>query len=1054
MTGSCIVDMMNNRRRSHSATRLEIRNRFAPRFSSSIRIDATKLCTQSNECHFVGIDMKRAYIKEGAVQLTALDSLLTSSRYFFLFSDLLLIAKQKAANSYKLKEKIRLDRIWLVSNDCPHSFLIGWPIYNFIAHFATEDQKQEWEMLLQQRILRSRAKFSPKFTTIPVSVLIDGRTQVMKKKIGMSQTTNEILRELINELAIPMDEEVELSFDAGNGDGISTLQGPECVFCIVMEHVKNTGYRLSEIQLEKIDAIPLIQCRLVLASVGNSHSSTSSIVSHFKRVLSRSESRRFFGRPLEGSSPPQPVLTMIDHLMLHGVDIEGLFRKSPKQSTVRMLRAQLDRGSVPDFYQFNPHVTAALLKEYLREIPGKLLLSGNFELWASAMEQTLDCQKSIRRLLHMLPSAHSALLSKFLQLLRAISNSPQSKMTAQSLAVCVAPSLLDNPKGDSATSWLPDLAEYLIVNAPFLLEPFKDIQLAISSSVSNDSGLSDVDLCLETSVSNSDSGVIGSPASSCSLGISQSPKLIYSKWEHRPLQTSSSGCFVSSVSTEGEEEEIGTEVEQDDDKTPVLSRENSDVQNKVITPMWKWKKSEEQRKIEEKTFSRGPSICSNSSRRNTDENRSTEWKLRREFGTSSPCRRKIEGSPASLHRSGTLEGSPSSNRKSVTFDPESPVLVRKSSTISTGSLHSDSTLQTVVPTDLPESPILLRRGSSKRAERSPIVQRKTTNSMIDSGIHFASPLPPRRREVEAQGLNSSLTRRKDLETNSHSPVIRRKESLFSQVRHESFRRQSENNSSEPGPSSMRDNVTRKYSFPEGKIWYVDEGSAYHYGKESVLLETSQMPVIASPILRTTNTHNKLLVRRASERIGNAETTVSKLFSRQSPPLKSDLKQSSTSAININSISNKSEVNNPKDITVRSNLENRNRDSKMEISITSTAEFRHLAVNEVKKAAITNNNRIQPKSPKQSPIKEEVNKYNSTEATAISVKNDLGPRISLQQRESIISSNVRIRKKTRSILMEPLEVNWSVDEIRSKFQKASEPPPFLDTIYSTYSLKQI
>ncbi|VDK84409.1 unnamed protein product [Litomosoides sigmodontis] len=86
---------MNSRRRSHSATRLEIRSRFAPRFSSSIRIDAAKLCTQPNECHhFVGIDMKRAYIKEGAVQLTALNSLLTSSRYFFLFSDLLLIAKQ------------------------------------------------------------------------------------------------------------------------------------------------------------------------------------------------------------------------------------------------------------------------------------------------------------------------------------------------------------------------------------------------------------------------------------------------------------------------------------------------------------------------------------------------------------------------------------------------------------------------------------------------------------------------------------------------------------------------------------------------------------------------------------------------------------------------------------------------------------------------------------------------------------------------------------------------------------------------------------------------
>ncbi|CAG9535372.1 unnamed protein product [Cercopithifilaria johnstoni] len=1027
--------------------------------------------------------MKRAYIKEGAVQLTALDSLLTSSRYFFLFSDLLLIAKQKATNSYKLKEKIRLDRIWLVSNDCPHSFLIGWPIYNFIAHFATEDQKQEWEMLLQRRILRSRAKILPRFTTIPVSVLIDGRAQVMKKKIGISQTTNEILHELVNELAIPVEEEVELSFDAGNGDGISTLQGPECVFCIVMEHVKNTGYRLSEIQLEKIDALPLIQCRLVLASAGNSHSSTSSIVSHFKRVLSRSESRRFFGRPLEGSSPPQPVLTMIDHLMLHGVDIEGLFRKSPKQSTVRMLRAQLDRGSVPDFYQFNPHVTAALLKEYLREIPGKLLLSGNFELWASAMEQTIDCQKAVRRLLHMLPSSHSALLSKFLRLLRAIANSPQSKMTAQSLAVCVAPSLLDNPKGGSATSWLPDLAEYLIVNAPFLLEPFKDVQLAISSSVSNDSGLSDVDLCLETSVSNSDSGLIGSPVSSCSLGVSQSPKLTYSKWEHRPLQTSSSGYLVSnSTSTEGEEEEeIGTEVEpEDDDKTPVLSRENSDVQNKSITPVWKWEKDEKKKieeksfsrgpsicsieeksfsrgpsicSTEEKSFSRGPSICSNSSRRNTiisDENgdkRCTEWKSRREFGTSSPCRRKIEGSPASLRRSGTLDGSPSSNRKSVTFDPESPVLARKSSTISTASLHSDSTLQTSVPTDLPESPILLRRGSSKRAERSPIVQRKTATSVIDSGIHFASPLPPRRREVETQGLNSPLARRKDLETSSHSPVIRRKESLLAQTRRESFRRQSENSNNEPGPSSVRHNVARKYSFPEGKIWYVDDASIYHHhdDEENALLETKsfQMPLIASPILRTSNTHNKILARRALERIGGAETTASKLLSRQSPPHKSDLKQNNASVIDLNLISNTTDANNSKDTTIRTNPENRNHNGKVEV------ELRYSTANEIRKVVeATNTNRIPSKLPKQSLIQKEVKKCNNIEVTATHIKNDVGPRVPLQQRESTISNGVRIRKKTRSILMESLEVNWSVDEIRSKFQKASEPPPFLDTIYSS------
>ncbi|VDO61934.1 unnamed protein product, partial [Onchocerca flexuosa] len=457
---------------------------------------------------------------------------------------------------------------------------------------------------------------------------------------------------------------------------------------------------------------------------------------------------------------------------------------------------------------------------------------------------------------------------------------------------------------------------------------------------------------------------------------------------------------MGSISIEGEEdEENGTEVEQEDnDKTPVLSRENSDVQNKSIKPMRKWKKSDEKRKIEEKSFSRGPSICSNSSKRNTiinDENsdkRNIDYKLRREFGTSSPCRRKIEGSPVSLRRSGTLEGSPSSIRKSVTFDPESPVSVRKSSTISTASLHSDSTLQASVPTELPESPILLRRGSSKRAERSPIIQRKT---ITDSGIYFASPLPPRRREMDPQSLTSPVIKRKDLETNSYSPVVRRKESLLSQTRHESFRRQSENSNSEPGPSSIRDNVTRKYSFPEDKIWYINGTSTYHQNVGEA--KSFQMPVITSPILRTTNNHNKFLIRRASERVGNVETTMSKLLPRQSLPIKSDLKLNSTSARDLNSIPNKFDVNNSKDITIRSNPENRNRNNKPETHITSNNELRHSITNEIRKATVTNTSQIQPKLLSRQPSIKEISKC-STETAATSVKKDIRSHVPLQQRE--------------------------------------------------------
>uniref|UniRef100_A0AC35GJ32 Uncharacterized protein n=1 Tax=Panagrolaimus sp. PS1159 TaxID=55785 RepID=A0AC35GJ32_9BILA len=79
--------------------------------------------------------IRRSYMKEGATQLTSLSTLITHHRYLFLFNDLLLISKQKGANSYKLKQKISLERLWISSNNCTHSFLIGWPLNNYVAHF-------------------------------------------------------------------------------------------------------------------------------------------------------------------------------------------------------------------------------------------------------------------------------------------------------------------------------------------------------------------------------------------------------------------------------------------------------------------------------------------------------------------------------------------------------------------------------------------------------------------------------------------------------------------------------------------------------------------------------------------------------------------------------------------------------------------------------------------------------------------------------------------------------------------------------------------------------
>uniref|UniRef100_A0AC34G6M0 Rho-GAP domain-containing protein n=1 Tax=Panagrolaimus sp. ES5 TaxID=591445 RepID=A0AC34G6M0_9BILA len=198
-----------------------------------------------------------------------------------------------------------------------------------------------------------------------------------------------------------------------------------------------------------LDTCPLVHCRLVLKAATTSRPSTAmNLMSQVLKVLSRSENKRLFGKELEGSMPPQPVLTMIDHLMIHGCEVEGIMRKSPKQATVRLLKTQLDNGQVPDFHQFNAHVTASLLKEYLRSIPGQLLLSGNYHLWIEVCEEFNEARKMhlCKNLLKLLPQCHTVLLKSILRLLRKIaSNEYITKMSINSLGVCIAPSLLENP---------------------------------------------------------------------------------------------------------------------------------------------------------------------------------------------------------------------------------------------------------------------------------------------------------------------------------------------------------------------------------------------------------------------------------------------------------------------------------------------------------------------------------------------------------------------------------------------------------------------------------
>ncbi|KJH53304.1 hypothetical protein DICVIV_00427 [Dictyocaulus viviparus] len=83
------------------------------------------------------INQGNKVLKEGTVQMTSLSTLLSHQRYLFLYHNTLVISKQKGVSCFKLKEKLRLSRVWIGSSNSVDSFLIGWPFCNYLVHFRS-----------------------------------------------------------------------------------------------------------------------------------------------------------------------------------------------------------------------------------------------------------------------------------------------------------------------------------------------------------------------------------------------------------------------------------------------------------------------------------------------------------------------------------------------------------------------------------------------------------------------------------------------------------------------------------------------------------------------------------------------------------------------------------------------------------------------------------------------------------------------------------------------------------------------------------------------------
>ncbi|VDP02620.1 unnamed protein product [Soboliphyme baturini] len=148
--------------------------------------------------------------KEGRVILLSHSH--SQQRYFFLFSDLLLIVKEKARSTYCLKEKVPLCQLWLseegveeIADDCNDKrccFVIGWPTVNYVAKFSSANERDGWLATLKDSVFKEKCREYPK--RLPVTVRFKSEDKYMMRKFVFCnfETTADIIRKAAAEFGV------------------------------------------------------------------------------------------------------------------------------------------------------------------------------------------------------------------------------------------------------------------------------------------------------------------------------------------------------------------------------------------------------------------------------------------------------------------------------------------------------------------------------------------------------------------------------------------------------------------------------------------------------------------------------------------------------------------------------------------------------------------------------------------------------------------------------------------------------------------------------------
>ncbi|XP_019751092.1 rho GTPase-activating protein 6 isoform X2 [Hippocampus comes] len=169
---------------------------------------------------------------------------------------------------------------------------------------------------------------------------------------------------------------------------------------------------------------------------------------------------------------PKVVELCCQHLENHGLQTVGIFRVGSSKKRVRQMREELDQGwELHLDEQHSVHDVAALLKEFLRDMPDPLLTRELYTTFVNtALLERAEQQKAIQLLMFLLPPCNCDTLHRLLCLLAAVAahaedmldeeghKKPGNKMTSLNLATILGPNLLHKQKNSDKEFAVQSLA--------------------------------------------------------------------------------------------------------------------------------------------------------------------------------------------------------------------------------------------------------------------------------------------------------------------------------------------------------------------------------------------------------------------------------------------------------------------------------------------------------------------------------------------------------------------------------------------------------------------